>query len=75
MNYVYGVSTDSISNLTDSYSFYAEFSFKLLQSDLNSLIEVFKVPIDLEAIYYPWNRTFEIGFLTPVTFPTAPWNE
>ena len=29
--------------------------------------------LDLEEIYYPWNRTFEIGFITPVTFPTEPY--
>ena len=40
-NYIADVTTDNISNITNSLPFYLEYSFKRLQSDLNGLIAVY----------------------------------
>ena len=52
------------SNLTADLSFYSKYSFKLLQARFSDDMKAsFALPDAwaLNSIFYPWNRTFEIG--------------
>ena len=53
---------DSVSRLSSDLAFYEKFSFKLLSERARNLARVFGSPLSLSSVYYPWNRTFEIGF-------------
>lgn len=53
---------ENSSNLTPDLSFYERFSFKLLSARYDDINQLFLLPFTLNSIYYPWNRTFEIGF-------------
>lgn len=53
---------ETTSNLTMDLSFYEHFSFKVLASRYQSIAQAYALPWELDAIYYPWNRTFEMGF-------------
>ena len=53
---------ESTSNLLPDLSFYERFAFKILSSRYDEIATTFSLPFQLQSIYYPWNRTFEIGF-------------
>lgn len=55
-------SYDTTSNLTMDLSFYEHFSYKVLASRYQSIAQSYQLPWQLDSIYYPWNRTFEMGF-------------
>eukprot|EP01112_Ceratiomyxa_fruticulosa_P007742 TRINITY_DN2005_c0_g3_i2.p1 TRINITY_DN2005_c0_g3~~TRINITY_DN2005_c0_g3_i2.p1 ORF type:complete len:545 (+),score=96.37 TRINITY_DN2005_c0_g3_i2:149-1783(+) len=60
-DYVYQVITDNIDDLAVDLSFYERYVWKVLNSDLMEITSWYDLPYQLESIYYPWNRTFEIG--------------
>jgi len=66
-NYVANVTGDNINNLADDLSFYEHFSWKRLNSDYSMINDIYKIDFQLDNVYYPWNRTFEIGFNEPDT--------
>lgn len=57
-------------NLNREYSFYCQWSQKALQASLNEYLSNktanslchFEKCLNIDEVYYPWNRTFEIGF-------------
>lgn len=55
-------SQDVASNLTADLSFYERFAFKVLSSKYESIAADYQLPWRLDSVYYPWNRTFEMGF-------------
>jgi hypothetical protein len=60
----------SPSNLTADLPFYSRFAFKILQSRYRTLVSSFLLPqLELTEVYYPWNRTFEMGFLSNYDHP------
>jgi len=54
---------DSPSNLSNDLLFYIHFSQKLLSAKIDNIKEIYKDAnsYTLASVYYPWNRTFEIG--------------
>jgi hypothetical protein len=50
-------------NLTPDLAFYERFSFKLLNQKYADIVSAYNLNLKLSSIYYPWNRTFEIGLL------------
>jgi len=63
--YVDNVNGDSTNHLNTDLDFYRHWSWKRLNSDYNTITTIFNVDSILKSIYYPWNRTFEIGFNEP----------
>lgn len=66
MSYVYGVKGDSIEHLDSDLEFYTRFVFKPLSGTFQSLNALAGLPYVLHGCYFPWNRTFEIGFNVPL---------
>ena len=72
INYI-GKTDDSINNLSTDIEFYERYSYKPLltvSSRLASILDIkflsrasSNLEVPLKSIYYPWNRTFEIGFV------------
>jgi len=60
-NYVYQAG-DSVNALNTDLVFYDRYSYKILNSYYAQINTLFQTPYQLQSIYYPWNRTFEIGF-------------
>ena len=60
------------SNLTKSLGFYEEYSQKVLAYRYKQLIVDYSLPSTwiINTTYYPWNRTFEIGFCLPSNINT-----
>lgn len=65
--YVYQVPADSVTNLAAQgdgdlgLSFYVNYAYKVLKARTADIATTYGVPWELEALWYPWNRTFEIG--------------
>jgi len=59
--YVSQVEGDSVDTLDVDLPFYTRYSVKVLASRTNDYATAFGVPWQLTSMYYPWNRTFEIG--------------
>eukprot|EP00945_MAST-04E_sp_MAST-4E-sp1_P001929 g1929.t1 len=61
-----GTTSDDINELNADLPFYEGFSYKplsLLSEELAKLLDIkFEINPPLAKAYYPWNRTFEIGF-------------
>ncbi len=53
---------DSTDDLDVDLSFYERFIWKVLNVDYENINRVFGTSWKLESCYFPWNRTFEIGF-------------
>jgi hypothetical protein len=67
VTYVQGLSGaggETSSNLQPDLTFYQRYSYKSLSVRYNEINQLYKLggSFQLESIYYPWNRTFEIGF-------------
>lgn len=60
-NQVTNVEGESSSNLELDLTFYERFTFKLLSARLEDVMNAFTLPFTLNSVYYPWNRTFEVG--------------
>ena len=60
MNYI-NKTDDSIFDLSNDLDFYNHFVTKRIESDLDSLKENYDIPYQLDNIFFPWTRTFEIG--------------
>lgn len=54
--------SETASNLVPDLEFYQRYSFKRLNAHFKNITATYGLPWQLESIYYPWNRTFEIGF-------------
>ena len=53
---------ENIENLAPDISFYERFVFKVLNFNLNGFNYLFQpYNFTLSEVYFPWNRTFEIG--------------
>jgi hypothetical protein len=63
-NYVYSITNtgETASNLTPDLDFYERFAFKVLSSKYQEIASQYQLQWKLGSVYYPWNRTFEIGF-------------
>lgn len=55
---------ENSSNLAPDLEFYQKFSFKLLSAHFDTIATQYNLSLKLESIYYPWNRTFEIGLVS-----------
>jgi hypothetical protein len=53
---------ENTSNLEPDLDFYKRYTFKVLQSRYREIMTHYNLPFELESTYFPWNRTFEIGF-------------
>ena len=72
INPIYG---ESSSNLTADLSFYDRYSYKLLQARFAEDIKpAFAISdqVNLRSIFFPWNRTFEIGLCLNFTSGQTP---
>jgi len=61
-------SCETFSNLTSDLLFYQQYMFKPLGARYREIVGNYSLPLTLNSIFYPWNRTFEIGF-------HSDWNE
>ena len=61
-DYVDNVNDATISDLSSDLPFYDRFSYKVESSLCEDIVADFDLPWVLDSCYYPWNRTFEIGF-------------
>ncbi len=61
------VDGDSVDTLGNDLGFYERFSWKILASRAQDLAALYQVPWELQSVYYPWNRTFEIGGVLSAT--------
>eukprot|EP00698_Gefionella_okellyi_P005441 TRINITY_DN14986_c0_g1_i1.p1 TRINITY_DN14986_c0_g1~~TRINITY_DN14986_c0_g1_i1.p1 ORF type:complete len:631 (+),score=139.41 TRINITY_DN14986_c0_g1_i1:86-1978(+) len=59
--YIAQVNGMSVYTLADDLAFYEHYAFKVLQSRMQDIGQWFALPWKLDSVYYPWNRTFEIG--------------
>jgi len=57
------ISGDSVNNLATDLGFYERYVWKVLASNLEEIDETYSLPWKLNEAYFPWNRTFEIGFV------------
>lgn len=60
-NYIYQTPGDSINDLTNDLNFYQTYALKSLSAKLRKLKQLFGFNFSLTGVYFPWNRTFEIG--------------
>ena len=53
---------ENIENLAPDISFYERFVYKVLNFNFNAFNYLFQpYNFTLSEVYFPWNRTFEIG--------------
>ena len=57
------ISGDSVNNLAADLGFYERYVWKVLASNLEEIDEAYSLQWKLNEAYFPWNRTFEIGFV------------
>ena len=55
-------SEENSSNLTPDLEFYKKYAFKILEPRYHDIAEMYGLNYQLTSVYYPWNRTFEMGF-------------
>ena len=48
-------------------TFYEHFAWKVLATDALASATAFQLPWNLTTVYYPWNRTFEVGLFANAT--------
>ena len=48
--------------LDNDLPFYTRYSLKVLAAYAARVADAYALPFALESVYYPWNRTFEVGF-------------
>jgi len=65
-NYVNQIidTNETVSNLQPDLDFYQRYVFKILKSYMYQIQATYNLTWELSSIYFPWNRTFEIGLLT-----------
>lgn len=52
-------------------AFYTHFAWKVLASRATEVAAAFALPWNLTTVYYPWNRTFEVGLFANLSGTTA----
>lgn len=52
---------ENTSNLTPDLDYYIHYMFKLLSAKYADIASTYDLPYKLDSVYFPWNRTFEIG--------------
>ena len=57
------IPSESANNLNVDLGFYEKYSFKVLRDQTQIVSQRFGLSLKLESVYYPWNRTFEIGLI------------
>jgi hypothetical protein len=60
-NYISQVNGDTTDTLANDLSFYERYSLKVLGSRVEDISGWFGQSWTMSSLYYPWNRTFEIG--------------
>lgn len=62
--YVNGITNtdENTSNLAPDLDFYRRYTYKSLSSRYEDIATIYSLPWTLGSTYFPWNRTFEIGF-------------
>jgi hypothetical protein len=63
IDYVNLAPNDTMLTLYNDLEFYDAFTYKLLWGATSKVTQVYNLPWFLSSVYYPWNRTFEIGML------------
>lgn len=53
---------ETVQDLSPDLAFYERFMWKLLESQYAQITQLWDLPFQLDGVYFPWNRTFEIGF-------------
>jgi hypothetical protein len=61
--YVGQVDGESVYTLGDDLPFYERYAFKVLGSRLQDAAAAFNLSWTMQEVYYPWNRTFEVGLV------------
>jgi hypothetical protein len=61
ISYIQEVPSDNFNHLDQDMSFYQRFAIKSFESKANQLLSSFKLNFQIAEVYFPWNRTFEIG--------------
>jgi hypothetical protein len=59
--YINQVDGETYYTLGNDLSFYERYAFKILGSRVSDISAAFALPWTMTQLYYPWNRTFEIG--------------
>ena len=56
---------ENMNDLTPDLKFYERFVFKYLSRNLEDFSGLVKLDpwLKLDSVYFPWNRTFEIGLI------------
>lgn len=60
-NYIYQTPGDSINDLSNDIKFYEGFVGNSMIAKEKLLKQTFNLDFSLTGVYFPWNRTFEIG--------------
>ena len=63
ISYIREVPDDNFNHLDSDRSFYEKFALKSLKSKAKFIAQEFELNFLLSEVYYPWNRTFEIGMV------------
>ena len=61
--YIDQVNGETNNTLYKDLNFYERYSYKVLASRTENVASQFGLPWQLGSVYYPWNRTFEIGLI------------
>ena len=59
--YLQEVPSDNFNHLDSDSEFYQRFAFKSFSSKAQSIIQAFGLSLQIKEVYFPWNRTFEVG--------------
>lgn len=62
-NYIYQTPGDNINDLSNDLPFYSQFVFKSMAAKQRQLKSMLGLEFELSEVYFPWNRTFEIGLV------------
>lgn len=54
---------ETSSNLSPDLDFYNRYAFKSLSARYDDIVKTYGLVSVLQSTYFPWNRTFEIGFI------------
>lgn len=63
MAYATRVPGDGVNGLGNDPAFYERFAYKVLAAEGASLAATYSLSLALDSVYFPWNRTFEIGLV------------
>ena len=69
VSYLSQVNGEGPDTLADDLPFYERYALKVLNSRAVDLSSDFGAAVSITTLFYPWNRTFEIGMVGPGSSP------